>query len=194
MFRDGHGTGADLMVLTDYLTVEQETMSDAHELDSEFAQVRSIEGPAKAGFSILAAVLSALLLTAESVAQTAGSQARECPDVGPSLAPQTLQTGPNSPCGSQGLEVTIGGNTYSASQGFCPTFIDMIPEHGVTAPSVPLPGHYIVVVPDAKPVLRDYNRCSGFLFWFSCKHVNGPVEIYRVDNAVAMACVARAQL
>ena len=147
----------------------------------------------RSGFRIVAVVLTALLHMAASAAQTPNTRVPECPDVGPSLASQTLQAGPNSPCGSQGLEVTIGGSKYSASQGFCPTFIDTIPEHGITSPSVPLPGHYITVVPDAKPVLRDYYKCSGFLFWFSCKHTDGPMEIYRVNDAIPTACASRSQ-
>lgn len=122
------------------------------------------------------------------LATLATAQQGNCRDVGPTIKPQELTAGPSTMCGSGGLAVTVGGVSYTSSMGFCPSFIDTIPEHGLPTPTVKLEGYYIYTYLDAKPVMRDYYECNGMWWWQSCDHDRGPLEIYRVDNSIAVEC------
>lgn len=109
--------------------------------------------------------------------------AQECPDVGTVTVPERLLAGPSTPCGI-GLEITIGGVTYTSQQGFCPSFVIIMPRHA--GPATKREG-YRYVLGNARDVLMQTYDCYGFI-WTSCQ-VSAPSKVInQVDNYVDVPC------
>ena len=111
------------------------------------------------------------------------SVAQECPNLGSVPVPERLIAGPASICGI-GLEITIGGVSYTSQQGFCPTFVIFQPKHAV--PAIRRVGYRYARGPSKDVWKQDYG-CYGWI-WTACR-ASGPSRVITtVDSYIDIQC------